>query len=448
MIINDTIYALATPSGKSGVAIIRISGNAAKKVFNFFHIIEKKERVLFKTKITSPKNKEIIDEALVVYFNSPHSFTGEDIVELHVHGSSGVIAEILSVLSTIPEYRIANPGEFTKRAFLSNKLDLTQVEALADLIEAETQEQVYQANRQIQGQLKKTYINWKKGLLNSLAKVEAMIDFPEEDQSIPEQLNFLDNLSIIKDEISQALNSKAGEIIKNGLTICIIGPPNAGKSSLINYLSKKETAIVSSQPGTTRDVVEVHLNLFGYSVVFADTAGIRQTQDLVEKEGVKRAIKRAEDAEITVAVFDGDIYPDLDKETLANIDKETIILVNKSDKLTNKNIKLKNTLLHKKDIIFISVKEELGIDQLLDRINFKINEIFSLQTSIAPLTRERQREALLLCLEYIVSAARGEEPELVAEDLRLSLRALGKLVGEVDIEDVLDKLFFDFCIGK
>ena len=173
MITNDTIYALATPSGKSGVAIIRISGNAAKEVFNFFHIIKKEERVLFRTKIISPKNKEIIDEALVVYFNSPHSFTGEDIVELHVHGSRGVIAEILSVLSTIPEYRIANPGEFTKRAFLSNKLDLTQVEALADLIEAETQEQVYQATRQIQGQLKKTYINWKEGLLNSLATVEA-----------------------------------------------------------------------------------------------------------------------------------------------------------------------------------------------------------------------------------------------------------------------------------
>ena len=448
MVTNDTIYALATPSGKSGVAIIRISGKDAKKVFNSFHIREKKERELFKTKIISPKNKEIIDEALVVYFNSPNSFTGEDVVELHVHGSRGVTGEILSELSTIPEYRIANPGEFTKRAFISNKLDLTQVEALADLIDAETQEQVYQASRQIQGQLKNKYSKWKEGLLSALAKVEAMIDFPEEDQSIPEHLNFLDNLNVVKDEITKTLNSKTGEIIKNGLTICIVGPPNAGKSSLINYLSKKETSIVSSQPGTTRDVVEVHLNLFGYSVVFADTAGIRQTKDLIEKEGVKRAIKKAEDAEITVAVFDGDFYPDLDRETLAKIDNDAIILVNKSDKLTKNNMKLKNTLLQKKDIIFISLKEDFGIDQLLDKINFKMNNIFSLQTSIAPLTRERQREALSLCLKYIDTAVKGEEPELVAEDLRLSLRALGKLVGEVDIEDVLDKLFFDFCIGK
>ena len=448
MISDDTIYALATPSGKSGVAIIRISGRNAKKVFDTFGIHAKKERTLFRARIFRPDKKEIIDEALAVYFDEPHSFTGENIVEFHVHGSSGVISEILNVMSTIPHFRSAEPGEFTKRAFMSDKLDLTQIEGLADLIDAETEEQVYQANRHVTGELRKKHIEWKQIITNALASIEAMIDFPEDDENIPNTLDFLKNVMLVKEEINKTLNTNTGEIIRKGLTISIIGPPNAGKSSLINYLSKKDTSIVSSQPGTTRDIVEVTLNLFGYPVVFADTAGIRDTNDSVEKEGVRRAIEKAKNSNINVAVFDGDFYPYFDEKTAKNVDLETIILVNKSDKLTTNNMELKNDIFHKQDIIFVSVKKDHGLDKFFDAIKNKMNKIFSLQTAVAPLTRVRQKKALSLCLEHVDNAINGTEPELVAEDLRMSLRSLGKLVGEVDIEDVLDKLFHDFCIGK
>ena len=445
---TDTIFALATPSGKSGVAIIRISGGKAIHVFNFFQMSKGKERELNKTKVYFPGTEKVIDHALVVFFNSPKSFTGEDIVELHTHGSAGVVKQVTELLITIPSFRVAEPGEFTKRSFLHNKLDLTQVEGLVDLIDAETEAQVYQANKQIEGNLRKKYLEWKKALIEILASVEALIDFPDEDINFNFNKKVSNAVDIITNEMSDSIDDKTGELIKNGVFVSIIGPPNAGKSSLINYISKKETSIVSEVPGTTRDVIETHINLGGYPVTIADTAGLTVTDNKIEKEGIRRAIKKSEQSDIVLAIFDGEFFPNLHKQTVERLTAKSILVINKSDLIHPSILNSSIDHIKSKDINFISVKENLGIDVLTKKLTHQIKNILSLQTSIAPLTRQRHRQILNECVNSLNNIKRTTEAELIAEDLRLTLRSLGRLVGKVDIEDVLDELFKEFCIGK
>lgn len=438
---KKTIFALATAPGKSGVAVIRISGENA---FSCIKILTKLDppqpRKAVLRDIINPHNNQIIDKSIIIIFPSPHSFTGENIVEFHIHGSRAVINMLMSILNEFNNFRLANPGEFAKRAFLNGKMDLTAAEGLSDLIEAETAIQQQQAIRQMQGNLSQLYDKWKKSLIHVLALLEAYIDFPDED--IPDiilnevQVE-IDSISI---EIKNHLNDKnKGEIIRKGIYVTIVGAPNVGKSTLLNYLAKKDVAIVSNIAGTTRDIIEVHLDLGGFPVTIADTAGIRDSEDPIEIEGIKRAKQRSQDADIKLVMIAADDVNSYNQEILSLIDKNTITLVNKIDKNPN-FIDLDNS-------IKIAIKQNIGLDIFLDKLTNLITNKFS--PSIDPIiTRERHRYHLTKCLEHLSYFSMDIDLELACEDLRLAARSLGQIVGVIDVETILDEIFINFCIGK
>ncbi len=442
-----TIYALSSGPGISGVAVIRISGLETKK------IIEKltnsdlpKPRIATLKKISKINNNELIDEGIIIWFPGPQSYTGEDMAEMHVHGSIAVVRAIIDQLSTIEKCRLAEPGEFTKLAFQNGKINLLKAESISDLISAETEIQRQQAVKIMSGRSSEKFNLLREKLLKILSNVEAKIDFPDED--LPDDV--IKNIKIdsekIRKEIEKILNDKkVGERIREGFKIAIIGPANAGKSSLLNYLSKRDIAIVSETAGTTRDVVEAHLNLDGYPVIISDTAGIRESQDEIEKKGIKLALKRAEDADLNVIVIEP---KSVDFTGFLNdlVSEKAIIAINKID-LGYKDI---NQQITKFNPIFLSIKNETNLDELINRIKEKLKNKF-ISSNETLITRERHRRSLEACvnhLKFFEEKNSKEDFDKGAEDLRLATRHLGMIVGKVDVEEILGSIFSDFCIGK
>jgi len=437
---EDTVFALASAPGRAGIAVIRLSGGAAGDALSALGCALPPPRKAMRAVFQDPASGARLDDGLLIWFPGPNSFTGEDVAELHVHGGRAVIDSILGALNGIAGLRPAEPGEFSRRAFEHDKMDLTQAEALADLIDAETRAQQTQALRQMGGALKELYDDWRLRLVQALAHLEAVIDFPDEDLPPEVADNVWEEIADLQKEIEAHLNDNGrGERIRGGISVAIIGPPNAGKSSLLNALVKRDAAIVSDMPGTTRDVIDVHLDLGGYAVLIADTAGLREAGDAIEDEGIKRARRRAEQADLKIAVFDGAAYPARDEATLAMIDANTISVINKSDLLQAPE--------PPDTEIRISAKTGAGMDALLAQLEQRVEAMSDTGCSV-PLTRVRHRRALQECSDALQRSLTAELPELAAEDLRLAGRALGCITGRVDVEEILDVVFREFCIGK
>jgi tRNA modification GTPase len=439
------IYALSSGRGPSGIAIIRLSGPGAGKVSKLIskeNNLRPKQTNLFK--FYNPKDNSLIDEGLLLWFPAPNSFTGDDLVEFHVHGSNAVIVHFLTVLSEQSNCRLAEPGEFTKIAFQNNKIDLLEAESIGDLIHSETELQRQQAIKLVQGNASNHYNNLREKLVKSLAYIEAKIDFAEDD--LPEKVLKEVHKSIkdIHSDIQKILeDNKVGEKIRDGFKVSIVGEVNAGKSSLLNLLSKREVAIVSEEEGTTRDVIEIFLNIDGYPVVLADTAGIREAKNEVEKKGISLAIGKSKEADLNIIVIDNSSKV-INNEIKDLINKDSIVLLNKSDIKENQNHKFDT------DTILVSVKNNKNIDILIKKIKEKLSRKFTSNNS-ALITRERHRVKLNDCLKEIdkfLKKDQNKDIELAAEDLRMATRHLGSIVGKVDVEEILGSIFKDFCIGK
>ena len=419
----------------------RVSGPSASEVFKrLLAIAVPPARLATRVRVRDADG-EIVDDGLALWFPAPHSFTGEDVCELHLHGGTAAVAAAARTLGALSGFRPAEPGEFSRRAFENGKMDLTEAEGLADLVDAETDAQRRQARRQMAGELGDLYERWRKGLVSALAHFEAEIDFAEED--IPPDLHAraVDAVRAISAEIAAHLDDRRrGEILRGGVSVAIIGPPNAGKSSLLNRLAGREAAIVSATAGTTRDVIEVHLDLGGFPVVLADTAGLRVSGDAIEREGVRRATARAGAADLKLAVFDGAVWPARDAATEALVDADTICVVNKIDLGAEPD----------GSCIGVSAKTGAGFDALEAALSDAVRARF--QPAAAPaLTRARHRSALgdaQSSFARFLSASEAKTPELAAEDLRLAARALGRITGRVDVEEILGAIFAEFCIGK
>jgi len=442
-----TIYALSTGPGTSGVAIIRISGSEASEVIK--SLTGKNiplARMATLRKINNINTSELIDEAIIIWFPGPESYTGEDMAEIHVHGGQAVILAVQNEISKVKNCRLAEPGEFTKLAFQNGKINLLKAESIADLIASDTEIQRLQAIKIMNGKSSNKFNQLREKLLKILSYVEAKIDFPEED--LPEE-----NLEKIKKDSSEVLkeiikilnDQKVGEIIREGFKIAIVGPTNAGKSSLINNLSNREVAIVSEIAGTTRDVVEAHLNIDGYPVIVSDTAGIRDSEDEIEKKGVKLSLKKAEKADLKLVVVDAKSV-DLDGFLNDLLKDDAILVLNKSD-LLNEKLDLK---ILKHDHVLISLKDNLNIDLLISKIKDKLKNKFITDEDIL-ITRERHRQHLMQCVDHLKNFSEKNNKkdfDKAAEDLRLATRQLGMIVGKVDVEEILGSIFNDFCIGK
>ena len=440
------IYALSSGRGPSGIAIVRISGKDALNICeNLTKLKSIKSNAVNFCKFYDPKNGSIIDpEALLLWFPAPNSYTGEDLAELQIHGSNAVINSLLKVLSEQKNSRLAEPGEFTKLAFHNNKIDLLKAESIRDLIHSETELQRQQAVKLVQGNASNYYNELREKIIKSLAYIEAKIDFAEDD--LPEKVLKEAHQSIkeIHQQITKIIkDNKIGEKIRNGFRVSIIGEINAGKSSLLNLLSKREAAIVSDEAGTTRDVIETYLNLDGYPVILADTAGIRDTKNDIEKKGISLALGKSKEADLNIVVIDNTSKV-INNEIKKLINKDTIVLLNKSDISNNQNHTF-NT-----DTILASVKNNKNIDNLIDKIKEKLRDKFSSNDN-ALITRERHRVRLNQCLKEIdkfLKKDQNKDLELAAEDLRMATRHLGSIVGKVDVEEILGSIFKDFCIGK
>ena len=442
-----TIYALSSGSGTSGIATIRVSGKLAKKVVEQLTNSQIPEpRIATLKKINNINTNELIDEGIIIWFPGPNSYTGEDMVEFHVHGSLAVVQAIQNSISEIEGCRIADPGEFTKIAFQNNKINLLKAESIADLISSETEIQRRQAVKIMTGKSAERFNSWRDGLVKVLANVEAKIDFPDED--LPEDIlkNIKTKVNEIKNEIKKTLNDqKVGERIREGFKIAIVGPPNAGKSSLLNYLSNKEAAIVSEIAGTTRDVIEVHLNINGLPVIISDTAGIRSSKDEIERKGIKLALQKAEDADLNIVIIEpkSGFFTGFLKDLLTS---KSILVINKSD--LNENLFIDEFKKYKP--IYISIKKEKNLNLLITEIKNKLKHQFHNSEDIL-ITRERHRQNLEKCVEHLQTFEEKnnlEEFDKASEDLRLAIRYLGRITGKVDVEEILDSIFNDFCIGK
>jgi tRNA modification GTPase len=442
-----TIYALSSGPGISGIAVIRISGKETSKVIEMLTGKNlPKPRLATLRKINKINSSELIDEGIIIWFPGPQSYTGEDMAEIQVHGSKSVIDAIHSTLSTVENCKLADPGEFTKLAFQNGKINLLKAESIADLISSETEIQRQQALKIMNGKSADQFNYLREKLLKILSHVEAKIDFPDEDlpNKILDEIKNSSNEVITK--IKKILNDqKVGERIREGFKIAILGPTNAGKSSLMNHLSNREVAIVSEIAGTTRDVIETHLNIDGYPVIISDTAGIRDSKDEIEKKGIKLSLNRAEEADLKLVVIDAkspnftDVLNDL-------LHENAILVVNKSD-LLEKDI---DPEINKTNHVLISIKENKNIEELILKIKNNLKNKFITSDDIL-ITRERHRQHLQQCLDHLNNFNQKKEIEdfdKAAEDLRLATRHLGMIVGKVDVEEILGSIFNDFCIGK
>ncbi|UEM03584.1 tRNA uridine-5-carboxymethylaminomethyl(34) synthesis GTPase MnmE [Skermanella rosea] len=439
-----TIFAPATAPGRGGVAIVRVSGPRAGDALT---ILTGRRlpapRTAAVARLADPRSGEFLDHGLVLWFPAPRSFTGEDVAEFHVHGGRAVVAGLIDALSALEGFRIAEPGEFSRRGFENGKFDLTAAEAIADLVDAETSAQRRQALRQMEGELGRLYEDWRHRLTHALAHLEADIDFPDED--LPEGVS--DQVRPVLESLIAGLRThlddkRRGERLRDGIHIAILGAPNAGKSSLLNALARREAAIVSERAGTTRDVVEVHLDLGGYPVVLADTAGLREAADEIESEGIRRALARAAQADLKLAVFDATSLPDLDPQTLAVVDEDALVVLNKCDRVAPPEMTVEGRVA-----LAVSAVTGDGLAKLLEKLTAEVARRFE-APGVPALTRARHRSALEECVRSLERALSAPLPELAAEDVRIAIRALGRITGRVDVEDLLDVIFRDFCIGK
>jgi tRNA modification GTPase len=442
-----TIYALSSGPGVSGIAVIRISGQETSKAIKLLTGKNvPKPRVATLRKINKINNSELIDEGIILWFPGPESYTGEDMAEIQVHGSKAVIDALHTSISDIQNCRLAEPGEFTKLAFQNGKINLLKAESIADLISSETEIQRQQAIKIMNGKSADQFNLLREKLLKILSHVEAKIDFPDEDlpNDILREIKKSSN-DVLKN-IEKVLNDqKVGERIREGFKIAILGPTNAGKSSLLNYLSNRDVAIVSEIAGTTRDVIETHLNIDGYPVIVSDTAGIRESKNEIEKKGIKLSLNRAEEADLKLVVVDAKNF-DFTNVLKDFLDHNAILVINKSD-LLNGDI---DPEIKKLNHVLISIKENLNIDELILKIKNNLKNKFITSDDIL-ITRERHRQHLKQCLEHLKNFNKKNEVEdfdKAAEDLRLATRHLGMIVGKVDVEEVLGSIFNDFCIGK
>jgi len=441
---TGTIFAPATSATPAGIAVIKISGPAARAALERLAQRPAPEpRVATRVRL-SDRNGETIDDGLAIWFPAPRSFTGEDVAELHVHGGRAVVSALLDALSDCPGLEPAEPGAFSRRAFENGKFDLTAAEGLADLVAAETEAQRRQALRQMHGDLGRLYESWRSRLLDALAHLEATIDFSDED--LPENLetDVATQVNTVRGEIDTHLDDgHRGERLRDGMHLAIVGPPNAGKSSLLNRLARRDAAIVSDIAGTTRDVIEVHLDLGGYPVVVSDTAGLREADGEIEREGVRRARSRAAEADVRVAVFDGAVWPGVDGTTREIMDDDTIAVVNKCDLgRVSPPVAIDGHRAYA-----VSALTGEGIESLMTALAGIVRDRFTGDGGPA-LTRVRHRTALEDCAAALRRYGRSTSIELAAEELRLATRALGRVTGRVDVEDMLDVIFCDFCIGK
>ena len=442
-----TIFALSTGPGVSGVAIIRISGAEASTTIKLLTGKKiPKPRMATLRKINNINTSELIDEGIVIWFPGPESYTGEDMAEIHVHGGKAVIEAVHASISKIKNCRLAEPGEFTRKAFQNGKINLLKAESIADLISAETEIQRQQAIKIMNGKSAEQFNFLREKLLKILSHVEAKIDFPDEELPNDILKEIKKSSDYVSTNIEQILDDqKVGERIREGFKIAIIGPTNAGKSSLLNHLSQRDAAIVSETAGTTRDVIETHLNIDGYPVIVSDTAGIRESKNEIEKKGIKLSLIRAEEADLKLVVVDAknidftDVLRDL-------LDQNAILVINKSD-LLDADI---NPEIKKINHVLISIKKNLNIDELILKIKNNLKNKFLTDHDIL-ITRERHRQHLKNCLEHLKNFKQKNDDEdfdKAAEDLRLATRHLGMIVGKVDVEEILGSIFNDFCIGK
>lgn len=445
---NKTIYALSTVFGKSGVAVIRVSGAKAFEVISQMTDLDASKivsRKMYLTKFYNPVSRETLDNSLLVAFKSPASFTGENTVEINCHGSKAVIKSFLTALSVLPDFRLAEPGEFSRRSFYNGKMDLTEADGLADLIDAETSLQQKVALQQMGGNLFNLYNDWRSRLVSVLSYIEAYIDFP--DENIPEDTVFKIENGVFKisEEIEKHIqDNKIEERLRDGFKVVIAGPTNAGKSSLINAIVKRNVAIVSDIAGTTRDVIETYVDIQGFPVIFSDTAGLRETADEIEQIGVKLAKDKIAEADFCLFMFDASVdTPEIFSEYVNKIDVPYLFVANKMDKITED----KKADLIKKGCALISAKESKNISVLTETIYKTFQDMYEKGTAQL-ITRQRYKESLGECLQNLSRFNLHKEIELAAEDIRLACRAIGKITGQVEVDEILDKIFSSFCIGK
>ncbi|XP_066460605.1 tRNA modification GTPase GTPBP3, mitochondrial isoform X2 [Eleutherodactylus coqui] len=467
--VRDTIFALSSGHGKCGVAVIRTSGPSSQEAL---HLLTKWQalpppRQVKLASILCPKSGELLDRGLVIWFSGPHSFTGEDCCEYHVHGGPAVVSGVLQALGSLEMLRPAEPGEFTKRAFQNGKLDLTEVEGLGDLIHAETEAQRRQALRQMSGELGQVYQRWSRQLMRALAHIEAFIDFSEDDNVEEGVLLAVDEVvEKLQKELEEHLgDNRRGERLRDGVQVVLTGATNAGKSSLLNVISQKPTAIVSAIPGTTRDVVEAALNIGGYPVILSDTAGLRDSEDPIEKEGVRRAKARVGEADVIVAVIDvsdGLLSREAPLAHLQNLfsslqgdgHRSVVVALNKVDLLSQESIVGIKQLYQESGlppVCLLSCHTGEGIGNFLRVLRDRLKAICGDPLQGAPtITQTRHRHHLTACHNALGRYSGHRQLDLVlsAEELRIAHRQLGAITGRVSTEEILDIIFSDFCIGK
>ena len=441
---GTTVFALSTAPGRSAIAAFRITGPRAGAALELLTGLAAPEpRRAVRVAIRDPDTGETLDDGLALRFPAPASYTGEDLVELHVHGGRATVEAVGLALGRIPGLVPAEPGDFTRRAFLSGKLDLTRVEAVADLIDAETEAQRRQALRQAGGALAALYDGWRADLIGALAHLEAVIDFPDEDLPPEVEAEIAETVAALVRGVARHLaDARRGERLRDGVAVAVLGPPNVGKSSLVNALARRDAAIVSPHAGTTRDVIEIRLDLGGYPAILADTAGLREAAGAIEEEGIRRALDRAENADLRLVMLDArNPAPDAALEAL--IDGDALVVLNKTDlRATPPPARVAGA-----DALPVSVLTGDGLEALVDRLRLAVEERAASGASPAP-TRLRHRLALEACLAALERARAQPVAELRAEDLRAAAAALGRIVGRVGVDDVLDAIFRDFCIGK
>ena len=440
------IYALATPAGRSAVAVMRLSGSGIRTVVEALAGELPPPRAArlteFSTRPGSGTSGGVIDRGLLLWFPAPQSYTGEDVAEFHLHGGRATVAAMVETLGQ-RGLRAAEPGEFTRRAFHNGKMDLTQAEAIADLVDAETSGQRRQALRQMQGGLGEQFEGWRRRLIAAMALTEAVLDFSDEELPAGVEERVTSELLLLRNDISNYLGLQGrGERLRDGVRVAILGPPNAGKSSLLNALARREAAIVSTVAGTTRDVIEVHLDLVGVPTILADTAGLRQAADALEAEGVRRATAWGRGADLKILVGATDAWTSLyTPEVRAVVTPGIIVVGNKAD------LKPVPPIWDGLPVIAVSVHSGEGMDALIERLTTEVSRLAG-ESEAPPLTRARHREGLSACIEAIDRGLGEVATELRAEELRVAAQALGRLTGRIDVEDVLDALFRTFCIGK
>lgn len=432
---GTTIFAPASGFGRAAVAVIRISGPASSFLLRAMAGRLPLPRRLSLRTLRDPASGDVLDSALIVWMPEPATFTGEDMAELHLHGGLAVRSAVMASLAAQAGCRLAEPGAFSRRAVENGRMDLTAAEGAADLIDAETDAQRRQALRQLDGVLGRKVANWRDRLIDLLAGAEAALDFADEGDVDEAALDAALHMKAraIRDEIDVTLaDARRGERLREGFVVVLSGPPNVGKSTLLNALSRRDAAIVSEIPGTTRDLIEIRCDLGGLPVLIVDTAGLRVTADPVESEGIRRTRKRMEQADLVLALYAGDHSAD---EALPLPDR-SILVRTKADLGSDGD-----------GDIAVSALTGQGIDRLLDAIEARAEA--ALGGGDALVTRERHRDGLTRCRDHLDRVLSGPAlPELLAEDLRLAVRALGEVAGRVGVEDMLDRLFSGFCIGK